>query len=165
MLITSTIYTRLPTKPDARIQNTPVLYDELVSLYTAIQALHKEATQNTRVIAIYDEVVLEGQAVNIYLSGGAVHARLAKATSLTYMAIGFCGKGGAAIGQATEVLFNTVNTYLTGLVAGTLYYLSTSAGLITTIKPASVGNIVQPVGWAFSSDTLFYAPNNLPLQL
>ncbi len=38
-------------------------------------------------------------------------------------------------------------------------YPDTNDGAVTQSKPSSSGNVVQPIGWARSSDTMYFSPN------
>jgi len=46
-----------------------------------------------------------------------------------------------------------------GLSMGSIYYVSTSLGAITTSKPSGSGDIVRIVGYALSSSVLFFDPD------
>ena len=90
-----------------------------------------------------------GAAVAINSSGALA---LASATNLTAApAVGLYVTGGyiRTTGEFTG---------LTGLVAGSSYYLSTVAGELTTTPPSTSGNVVQYIGRATSATSLFVSP-------
>jgi len=53
----------------------------------------------------------------------------------------------------------------TGLTAGSDYYMSTTAGGITTTAPSTTGDIVRFVGTALSTTLLFFKPDMTPMEL
>lgn len=40
-----------------------------------------------------------------------------------------------------------------------LIYVSTSTGALTQTQPSGTGQIIQPVGWALSADSIYFAPS------
>lgn len=60
--------------------------------------------------------------------------------------------------SATEVLIKGVYT-TTGLTAASTYYVSTTAGGITTTAPSATGDVVRIVGYALSTTELFFDPD------
>lgn len=60
--------------------------------------------------------------------------------------------------SATEVLTHGVYT-TSGLTAGSLYYVSETAGAITTTKPTTSASIVRSIGSALSTTELLVDPD------
>jgi len=88
----------------------------------------------------------------VYLSGSATWSQTdadAEATATKQVGIRI---------SATTVL--TYGPYTTsGLTAGSTYYLSTTAGAITTTAPSGSGDIVRIIGYANSTTELFVDPS------
>lgn len=94
------------------------------------------------------EALAAGDYVNIWDSTGA-KARKADATVAGKEAHGFVLAAFAAAVAAT-VYFEGANTGVTGQTPGRVF-LSTTAGLGTTIAPTAAGNVVQRIGFASSA--------------
>lgn len=121
-----------------------------------LQTLHQFSA--TRFYCQADEAIIYGAAVNLFSSGGVLKARNANATNNTKQAHGFCTAidGAAADDYIETILFRGVITGFTGLTQGSRYFLSTSNGLITTVKPVAAGNIEQVLGIALDTTALLY---------
>lgn len=142
----------------------PALFNDLLEVYQALQILQRELSQVTRVSCIFDVDVTAGQPINIFNSGGILHGRLTNALDSTKPCYGYAVTAVAA-GKSGEVRsFGICNT-LTGLTPGTIYYIATSSGVLTTSRPAAAGNIIQAVGWALDTNQLLYNPSTLFIQL
>lgn len=167
----------LPALPSDQIP--PELYDDFTTVHKAIKSLASGVsvycgvdaptavewadsppsdtilTGNlTRMYPIADVLLVAGQLVNLYDSGGVLKARLANATLPATAAHGVCTIGAAA-GDRIEM--NWLRGYCTvigGMVLGTIYYTSTTPGAIQTPAPVGVGQIQQPVGIAVSATEL-----------
>ena len=66
--------------------------------------------------------------------------------------------------SATEVQIGGVYT-TTGLTAASTYYLSTTAGGITTTAPSDTGDIVRIIGYALSTTELFIDPDKTFVEI
>lgn len=77
----------------------------------------------------------------------------ADATSITKAARGYVISAVSNAATAT-VYFDDSNTGLSGLTAGSTYYLSATPGAVTTTAPTTSGQIVQEVGFATSATNL-----------
>ncbi len=94
-----------------------------------------------------------GDVVAINGSGQAIQANATSAS--TANVIGICilnDSGTISIQQIGN------NGSVSGLTAGTKYYLSTTAGALTATAPSSTGNIVYQIGYARSSTEIIVAP-------
>ncbi len=102
-----------------------------------------------------------GDLCNLFLSGGALKARKANATT-TIMATAVCNTvGGLAIGAVGEFVLEGPVRAIGGMVVGSNYYTSTTAGAIQTPAPAGAGNMVQGLGMALAADFLLFRPDNM----
>lgn len=70
----------------------------------------------------------------------------------------------ATTNNPVTVYFEGINDQLSGLTLGARYYLSATAGGVTSTKPSTAGQIVQYVGIAISTSALAFNPQ-LPLEL
>lgn len=160
-IFTSSLNINLPAIP---VTDDMELFQELLKVYSAIQAIHQNITKSTRVVCVFDEVVLAGQALNIFNVSGVLKARLASASDNTKPAVGFCSSD-VPYNQANEVILSGYNKYLKSLIPAKLYYLSVTSGLYTSVKPVIAGQIVQPVGYAISTTELIFNASNTWTQL
>jgi hypothetical protein len=100
-----------------------------------------------------------GNFVNIWNDAGTVKVRKADATTAGKEANGFVLNTVTA-GSAVEVYFEGTNTQLTGLTGGAMYFLSTTAGGVTSTAPSASGNIVQKLGRALSDTEINFEPSD-----
>lgn len=129
------------------------------SLWNQLTATQTILQQNmNRFYAQATEQIAGGALVNLVNVGGVVQVRNANATDNTKPAQGFCNtSGGVPSGTFGEfILFGGLDTLISGMVPGTVYYLSTNNGLITSVKPVAAGNIEQMVGIALDANTLYF---------
>lgn len=103
------------------------------------------------------ENLAAGDIVNIWNDSGTVKVRKADATSVGKEASGYVLSSVTSGNNATVYLEQKI-TGLTGLTAGSLYYLSTTAGGVTATAPSSSGNVVQEIGRAASTTVLVFQP-------
>lgn len=73
------------------------------------------------------------------------------------------GMLGIYLGSSTVLTLGVHTT--TGLTAGSKYYISTTAGGITTTAPSATGDIVRIIGYALSTTQLFFKPDNTFIEL
>ena len=77
------------------------------------------------------------------------------------------------IGIATEnISADATGTFLlrgklttSGLTAGSTYYLSTTAGGLTTTPPSGSGDVIRIIGYALSSTVLYVSPDETYLTM
>ena len=103
------------------------------------------------------EALAAGDFVNIYDNSGTISVRKANATDATKPANGFV-KSAVASGANATVYFEGINNALTGLTVGSQYFLSTTAGAITTTAPSTSGNIVQYIGTPHATTAIRFEP-------
>lgn len=70
----------------------------------------------------------------------------------------------ATTGNAAVIYLEGINDQMSGLTKGLDYYLSATAGGVTTTKPSTAGQIVQYVGTAISTTALAFNPQ-LPIEI
>lgn len=109
------------------------------------------------VSAVASENLAAGDLVNVWNDSGTVKIRKADATSAGKEASGYVLSSVSSSASATVYLEQKV-TGLTGLTAGAVYYLSTTAGGVTSTAPSSSGNVVQRIGRAASTTVLIFQP-------
>ena len=108
------------------------------------------------VTAVASEAMSAGAFVNLYSNAGVLNARNADCTTNGKKAHGFVIAAVASAGTASVYTVSQANTQLTGLVAGSDYFLST-IGSISITPPSSTGNLVQQVGVAATTTSLVFS--------
>lgn len=99
-----------------------------------------------------------GDFVNVFNDAGVMKVRKADGSSGVAPANAFVLAAYTA-GQTATVYWGGLNGQLTGLTPG-LHYLSTTPGVSSHIAPSASGNIVQRIGWAVNSTTIFFIPQD-----
>ena len=162
----ATIQTGLPEHPVGQIED-PDAANQIVLLYNAIQRVVMGIDAINRGTGVYDYTASYGDIVSVYNSSGS-HVRKASAAAGTvYPALAFCPVfAGVASSTANVIQGIGIITGLSGLVPGSIYYLSdTVSGSYTSTKPVGAGKIVQPIGWAIDAANLFFNPTLAYTQL
>jgi len=108
------------------------------------------------------EDLLAGDFVNIYNNSGTVSVRKANATDSTKPAHGFILEN-VSSGGDIAVYFEGINDKFTGLTVGTKYYLNTVAGQIISTIPSTSNNILQYLGDAINSTSIFFTKRDYVL--
>ena len=117
---------------------------------------------NTYQIKTATEDLLAGDFVNIYNNSGTVSVRKANATDSTKPAHGFILEN-VSSGGDIAVYFEGINDKFTGLTVGTKYYLNTVAGQITSTIPSNSNNILQYLGDAINSTSIYFTKRDYVL--
>ncbi len=104
-------------------------------------------------VVVASESLTAGDFVNIYDNAGTPSVRKANATDTTKPAHGFV-KAAVTNGSNATVYLDGENNSLTGLTAGSRYYLGTTGGQATATAPSATGNNLQFVGYATSTTTI-----------
>lgn len=128
--------------PDADVINELTYQDTLLS------------GNLTRMYPIAGIAITRGQVVNLYNDAGVLKARLADANSATTMAHGVANETVLAGARFEMNWLRATIDSIGGMTLGTLYYLSTTAGAVQSARPAAVGDIIQPVGFALATATM-----------
>lgn len=116
----------------------------------------------TRFYATASVAIAQGEMINIFLSGGKLKIRKAKADVAGTECDGFCSAAPIAAGAVGEVMLRRGLATVAGpLVVGTRYWLSaTVAGGLQTTKPVAAGNVEQYLGMAITTTTFFMDSNS-----
>ena len=107
---------------------------------------------DTIVLLAYENLTA-GNFVNIFSDAGTTKVRKADATSISKIAHGFILEN-VNQGSNATVYFEGSNTQLSSLTPGATYFLSATAGAVTTTPPTTSGYIVQAVGVAVNTTTI-----------
>lgn len=101
------------------------------------------------------EALAAGDFVNLHNSTG-VKARKADASSSAKQAMGFVISSVSSGASATVYPLGSINTGVSGLTAGTEYWLSTTPGGVVVVAsiPTTAGQLVQFLGVAISSTAM-----------
>lgn len=111
----------------------------------------------TRIYAPAMEAITAGQTINLSNNLGTLVAWRAFATSVGGAASGIANNS-ASVGEIVEIQYmNGLTNAIGGLTPGTIYYQSTTAGVITPVRPTGTSQIVQAIGVASSSTQLMIA--------
>lgn len=102
------------------------------------------------VIGVAGENLSAGNLVYFDVAGQVLRA---DATAIGKQAHGYV-LSAVTSGSNATVFFDDSNSSLTGLTAGSTYYLDTIAGAVTTTPTTTSGQIVQEVGFATSTTNL-----------
>lgn len=100
-----------------------------------------------------------GDLVNVFSDGGVSKVRKADATNATAPANGFVLSAYTA-GQTATVYWGGINSQVTGLTVGNVF-LGTTAGAVTSTAPSTSGNVVQKVGYAITSTSMMFVPQEI----
>lgn len=110
-------------------------------------------------LAVASEPLSAGDLVNIYDNAGVVSVRKADAAT-NKEAHGFV-KSAVPAGSNATVYFDGTISGLSGLTPGARQYLSaTTAGQRTETAPTTPGHIVQYVGFATSTTSMSFEPDD-----
>lgn len=112
----------------------------------------------SRVYCKCAEAINYGQAVNLFLSGGELQARLAVATDTEKFVSAFChAPGSYAAGAYSEFwLPPSLIESVGGLTIGSRYWLSVVPGVLSPIAPSGAGVYAQYVGQALATTKLWF---------
>lgn len=106
------------------------------------------------------ENLASGDQVNIWNDAGTLRVRKADATAAGKRSHGVVKAAVTSGASALVYLPGITLTGLTGLTAGAHYFLGTTPGAIVTDVSAYVaGNVIQRVGHALSTTSLYFAPD------
>lgn len=105
-----------------------------------------------------------GMLINLYSNAGVVSIRPADSTAAGSKADGYATSAIASGANGTVNLGPGAITGLSGLTAGSDYYLSTVGGISDT-PPSAAGNVVQYVGKATSATELDFQPSTMPVTV
>lgn len=97
-----------------------------------------------------------GAMINLVNVASTTQIQNANATNLLKPAVGYCSTpGGILAGAVGEVILGGGICPIGGIIPGTIYYLSTTNGVITNIPPTAAGNIEQFVGVGLENNFMY----------
>jgi len=102
------------------------------------------------------EALTANDVINIYDDSGTVKVRKADATDATMPVHGYVKDNVTMGSDATVYLDGPLPG--TGLTVGSSYFLSETAGLVTTTPPTTSGSVWQRVGVAISATQIEFEP-------
>lgn len=110
--------------------------------------------------------ISKGQLVALRDVGGVTQAVLSFAGSTDIRKCrGFANTDGVS-GQRMEVVLQGLYPYAGGLTVGQTYYQSNGTyGAFTAVTPSGAGNIRQGIGYAVSTNAMYFNPNLDPITL
>lgn len=88
---------------------------------------------------------------------GKVYVAKANSTASAATVIGFA-QASASVNDSVKIRVGGVQTGLSGLSAGVMYYLSTTAGQLTATPPSGSGQHLVAIGIGRSSSSLVFHP-------
>lgn len=130
-----------------------VLQMALDEIYNGVRILQKTASDANYFPMLASEDLIAGDFIALHNVAGICKMRKANASDNTKVAVGFVTADIVADSWGI-VTRSGLHPLLTSLTPAAFYYLSTTSGLITATKPVTVGNIVQPVGYAINATEL-----------
>jgi len=107
----------------------------------------------SRVYVKASEAIVAGAMVNLYNNAGVLNARNASAAAAGKPARAFCSIA-VASGDVGEFILLGINPLIGGMVPGTVYYLSNTAGAISS----AAGTVSQKIGFAVNATKLHFNP-------
>lgn len=114
---------------------------------------------------VASEALSAGDLVNVWDDAGTAKMRKADADTISKKAHGFVKD--AVSSGATGKIYPEENviTGLSGLTIGATYFLSQTAGGVTTTAPTGANVISQSVGYALSATELLFRPGSPIVQV
>lgn len=114
------------------------------------------------IMIVASEALSAGALVNVYNNAGTPNCRNANATTSGKEAHGYVIASVSSSGTATVYLNGRNTAFLGGAVAnaGDLY-LSATSGQATLTPPSAAGNVVQQVGFAYTTTAMQFNPGQV----
>lgn len=107
-------------------------------------------------VCVAFETLAAGDVVNLFDDSGTLKARKADASAAFTKSVHGFVKANVTSAQNATVYFEGTISGLTGLTIGAKYFLSATAGTLTTTAPTTAGHIMQYVGVAVSATELSF---------
>jgi hypothetical protein len=113
----------------------------------------------SRVYVEATEAIAYGEIANLWNSAGLKVRKASAGLGVGFNCRAYCNTtGGVAIGDFGEFIL-LGNLPSSGVTPGAEYFMSTTAGLITSTAPAAVGNIYQRIGFGLDSNNIWFNPS------
>jgi len=115
-----------------------------------------------KVFCLIEETISGGEWVNLFYDTGRLKCRKATANSSgPYKADGYIKTAHTYVATPIEVdiYLNGKNDQFSGLTVGAKYYLSTTAGTMSTSAPTVTGEMYQLLGKSISTTELLFEKN------
>jgi hypothetical protein len=106
---------------------------------------------------VASEALSSGDLISLWNDSGTSKMRKADATTAGKEADGYV-KDAVLSGASGTAFFDSINTGVSGLTIDTIYYLSTTAGGVTSTAPSATGNVVQEIGKTSATGELIFRP-------
>lgn len=107
------------------------------------------------------EALAAGALVNVYNNSGTPNCRNANATASGKEAHGYVIASVSSSGTATVYLTGRIPALAASVANAGDIYLSTTAGQATLTPPSTAGNVVQQVGFAYSTTQAQFNPGQV----
>lgn len=143
----------LPAVPST---TDPELYDELLTVYTAVRSVANAIERTRKVYVVFSVSIGLGAVVNFFDVAGVPNVRLAQHG--VYETHGITTIGASA-GNVGEVTLHGIIDFYSGLTAGLPIYTAAVAGQIAGVSP---GAGAQRIGYAMNATTIWLNPMLLP---
>lgn len=113
--------------------------------------------QAGRLYVTASEAISFGHFINLHNNAGVLNCRKAQGTAGTVrVAQGYCNDAdGAAIGERTEVILSSGLLAVGGVAPGQAIYLSTVAGVPTTVPLTGAGQLEQFLGIGVATNLVY----------
>lgn len=110
---------------------------------------------------VASEALSAGALVNVYNNAGTPNVRNANATAAGKEAHGYVIAGFASSATATVYLTGRIPALLAAVANAGDIYLGTTAGQAVLVAPSAAGNVVQQVGFAYSTVAAQFNPGQV----
>lgn len=126
-----------------------------------LQPVDGVSEARSRLYLVCAETITYGQAVNVFLNGSQLQARLATAADVEKLCSCFCHTPGThTAGDIAEFyLPPCLVESIGGLVTGSYYWLSTVPGSIINAPPTADGIVQQLLGQALAPAAFWFTPS------
>ena len=157
--------TPVPAEPQGWInQASGVIEDNFLSIARSIESIGQDLTapKDEYLVLTAGEALVAGDLVCLYTDGAMWKADASDSTySTSLVAI---ATQTIASGSTGKFLIRGSHT-TTGLTLGVPYFISTTGGTWQNISPYLSGEISRVIGYALTTTTMFFDPDNTWLEV
>jgi len=124
-----------------------------------------DATASGLIIKASVTVNSQGIGAPLYMSAGGNLIEADATTSATSPCVALAMDTGTGLKRVLVhgVLRLDAWNWATGPGTASLIYVNTIAGTLTQTQPSGTDEVIQPVGWALSPDSIYFAPSMIYL--